>query len=145
MSTIIRNCQKNGGKCMIVLDGQDRVWDCPGLGCPCERAKVRKPTPRMRFLMSLAKRGGIRGSVWLQHNTEKYHSFSNIQAVGYCDYKRRNPSNREVLAMLASGWFEMRPDGCNTTDTQSGLVVAEGNRMWLTPAGEKVYAEHAKV
>lgn len=95
----------------------------------------KKPTPRMLYLMSLAERGGIRGSVWQTQKREPYHSFTNIHSVGYADQSRRNPSNREILAMLASGWFEMRPDGCNTTDTRTGAISAVGNRMWLTPAG----------
>lgn len=138
MSTIIRNCQKNDGKSLILLDGESRVWDCPGRGCPCQGAKERKPTPRMLYLMSLATRGGIRGSVWTAHGVP-YHSFNNIQAVGYADQSRRNPSNREILSMLATGWFEMKPDGCNTINTLDNTVSAYGNRMWLTVEGKKVF------
>lgn len=100
---------------------------------------MKKPTPRMLFLMGLATRGGIRGSVWQTQKREPYHSFTNIQAVAYCDQAHRNPSNREILAMLATGWFEMKPDGCDTTDTQTGAVSAVGNRMWLTPEGLRLY------
>lgn len=135
MSTIIRNCQRNDGKSMIALDGEDRIWDCPGRGCPCEGAKARKPTPRMLYLMGLAERGGIYGSVWTYPSGAVHHSFHNIHCVGYADQSRRNPSNREILAMLATGWFEMRRTGQNTTDTRTGKVSAWGNKMWLTPAG----------
>lgn len=57
--TIIRNCQRNGGKSSTMLDGKGReVWDCPGRGCPCGAPKKEKLSPmQLRILRTMIERG----------------------------------------------------------------------------------------
>lgn len=55
--TIIRNCQRNDGKSMTMLDGKGReVWDCPGRGCPCGAPKKEKLSPMQKRIISEMRR-----------------------------------------------------------------------------------------
>ncbi len=42
MASTYRNCQLRDGKTVMVLDGKEIVWDCPGHECPCPAAQERE-------------------------------------------------------------------------------------------------------
>lgn len=44
MASIYRNCRRRGQKTVVILDGKEIIWDCPGRRCPCG-IKTQKEEP----------------------------------------------------------------------------------------------------
>jgi hypothetical protein len=97
------------------------------------------PTERQRYLMQFA---GPQTHI----KADKPHSFWMLSACGTSnlirayEYMRdaadRIPSRRELDAMIAAGWIELRRDDDHwTEDTRTGKR-AYGHRIWLTEAGK---------
>ena len=99
---------------------------------------MKGPTERQRYLMTYAKPPH---SFWRVSG----RSSSLIRAYQYQrDGSECLPSERELEALLKTGWIELKEDPrADTTDTSTGLVCAKGYYVWLTEAGQKAL-EHGR-
>src|ERR1700687_5072538 len=95
---------------------------------------MKPPTTRQLFLMQFA---GPPHSFW---RVSQYGRSNIIRAYEYSrTASERDASARELDALKAAGWIELRPDeDHDTRDTRTNEVTNRAFRVWLTIAGQKV-------
>lgn len=89
-----------------------------------------RATTRQLYIMSYAGRmlirGSARGSFWIS----RPHAFYRNQAF-------RNPSRKEIEALLDAGWVRLITDPHHISTTEDGTVT-RGNRVVLTKQGREI-------